>query len=189
MIPNEKTSLVKKLFKIQSMFPRLAKTGFNPHFKSNYVDLNTILEELHALLKQEQVLMVQTPGKLVDGIMDFHTKFYNVEGGESIEYVMSIPVGQLDPQKAGSAITYARRYHLVSIFGLIADNDDDGNAASGREKPKGKKLSTLTKKQVETLASEKSINLTAILAKKGYKTVDELDDDEGNGLLNWLRSQ
>jgi hypothetical protein len=36
-------------------------------------------------------------------------------------------------QGYGKGITYARRYSLCAILGVAADNDDDGNAASGRE--------------------------------------------------------
>lgn len=35
-----------------------------------------------------------------------------------------------DPQAAGSAITYARRYALAAALGIAADEDDDGTAAS-----------------------------------------------------------
>jgi hypothetical protein len=35
-----------------------------------------------------------------------------------------------DPQGQGSAVTYARRYSYMSVLGLVADVDDDGNAAS-----------------------------------------------------------
>ena len=42
-----------------------------------------------------------------------------------------------DPQKMGSAITYAKRYGLQSIYGL--GQDDDGNLASGKENTNGQK--------------------------------------------------
>lgn len=35
-----------------------------------------------------------------------------------------------DPKKAGSAITYGRRYALCAALGIYPDPDDDGNAAS-----------------------------------------------------------
>jgi hypothetical protein len=44
-----------------------------------------------------------------------------------------------DPQQAGSAITYARRYQLAALFNMAQD-DDDGNESSGKnEKPQEKK--------------------------------------------------
>jgi len=36
-----------------------------------------------------------------------------------------------DPQSIGSAITYARRYSISTMLGLV-QSDDDGNAASGK---------------------------------------------------------
>ncbi|WP_252341658.1 ERF family protein, partial [Escherichia coli] len=38
-------------------------------------------------------------------------------------------------QGYGSAVTYARRYGLSALMGVIADTDDDGNAASKAPKP------------------------------------------------------
>jgi len=34
-------------------------------------------------------------------------------------------------QEVGSALTYMRRYTLTGLLGVVADEDDDGNAASG----------------------------------------------------------
>jgi hypothetical protein len=49
--------------------------------------------------------------------------------GEWLEQEYYIPLGKMDAQAAGSAITYARRYALQAIAGIPAE-DDDGNAAS-----------------------------------------------------------
>ena len=46
-----------------------------------------------------------------------------------------MPVMDVKAQSIGSALTYARRYALQSILGLAAE-DDDGNAASGRQEGK-----------------------------------------------------
>ena len=43
-----------------------------------------------------------------------------------------------DPQGWGSAMTYARRYQLMALLGLAAE-DDDGNAASMPQSPKTSK--------------------------------------------------
>lgn len=36
-------------------------------------------------------------------------------------------------QALGSAITYAKRYALTAMLGIVADEDDDGNAADGNQ--------------------------------------------------------
>jgi hypothetical protein len=41
--------------------------------------------------------------------------------------------GGSNPQQAGSAITYARRYALSALLGVLAE-DDDGESAQGRGK-------------------------------------------------------
>ena len=53
--------------------------------------------------------------------------------GEWIGGVYPVRPAQNTPQGMGSAITYARRYSLSAMLGLAADDDDDGNAASGQQ--------------------------------------------------------
>jgi hypothetical protein len=52
--------------------------------------------------------------------------------GESISGRYPLRPQQQTPQGYGSALTYARRYALAAMVGVVADEDDDGNAASGR---------------------------------------------------------
>ena len=54
--------------------------------------------------------------------------------GERISRTPVISRDANDPQKMGSAITYAKRYGLQAMFGIPADEDDDGNKAN--EAPK-----------------------------------------------------
>ena len=43
---------------------------------------------------------------------------------------MRLVMSRDDAQGYGSAMTYARRYAIMGMLGLVADADDDGNAAS-----------------------------------------------------------
>lgn len=52
------------------------------------------------------------------------------ESGESLETDLSLPNVE-SPQAFGSALTYMRRYAVVAILGVCAEEDDDGNAAEG----------------------------------------------------------
>jgi hypothetical protein len=52
------------------------------------------------------------------------------ESGEQMEGTMLLQAAKNDPQGQGSAITYAKRYALMALCGLSADEDDDGNKAS-----------------------------------------------------------
>jgi hypothetical protein len=56
-----------------------------------------------------------------------------------------------NPQKAGSAITYLRRYSLTAILGVFSEDDDDGNvAAHGSMKPKAEKPKPTMDKEMLT---------------------------------------
>jgi hypothetical protein len=50
--------------------------------------------------------------------------------GESISGVYPVNPVKNDPQSIGSALTYSRRYSLMAMLGIVADDDDDGNAAT-----------------------------------------------------------
>jgi hypothetical protein len=131
---------MEKILKIQSEIGVLVKTETNPFFKSKYMDINGLLEQLLPLLEKHGLTVVQ-PLSHIDGKPALRTIIYDktilkVNGKETnygdINTIMNevIPLPDLqDPQKMGSAITYYRRYALQSLF-LLRAQDDDGNHAS-----------------------------------------------------------
>lgn len=71
-------------------------------------------------------------------------------------------------QGMGSAITYARRYSLSAIVGVVTEEDDDGNAAQGRT---SKAQAQAQREQAkasnpEPMTSDQSKALMAYLTKK-----------------------
>ena len=65
-----------------------------------------------------------------------------------------MPSNTADAQSIGSAITYAKRYAFCAILGIVADDDEDANIASGntaqKELPKElpKKANSNEKKEL-----------------------------------------
>lgn len=57
----------------------------------------------------------------------------HVESGEEVEDTMPLLLSDQTSQGLGSAITYARRYCLSAVIGLIPEDDDDGAAASRQQ--------------------------------------------------------
>jgi hypothetical protein len=49
--------------------------------------------------------------------------------GDALEGSMPLMLKSADPQGQGSALTYARRYSIMAVLGLVPDEDDDGNRA------------------------------------------------------------
>ena len=72
-------------------------------------------------------------------------------------------------QQLGSAITYARRYGLVSMFGLEQE-DDDGNLASGNnQKPVQKQASQPQPKPIARINQEQIKELESLLTSDEHK--------------------
>lgn len=117
-----------KILKVQTEVGKIQKDKTNPFYKSQYFDINSVLEQLLPALESEGLTVVQ-PLTSIDGKPALTTKVYD---GDKllVEGSIILPDNQ-DPQKIGSAITYYRRYSLQSMFMLQAE-DDDANEASGK---------------------------------------------------------
>lgn len=113
----------------------IKKDASNPFFKSKYASLSNILENIQVPLSESGLAFSQIP----TGEGGLTTILVHAESGEYImgEYIMK--PAKTDPQSLGSAITYQRRYALCAILGLNIEDDDDGNAGSGKnDAPKAK---------------------------------------------------
>ena len=128
--------LATALAKAQANIKTALKDSKNPHFKSSYADLTSIWEACRDALAKNGLSVVQIPGFDANDVwletMILHSS------GESISGRYPLRPQQNTPQAYGSALTYARRYSLAAMVGVVADEDDDGNAASqrGREEPR-----------------------------------------------------
>jgi len=121
-------SLVAKMLEIQRVLEPMTKDSKNPHFKSSYFDINSLLSVIRPIMNKYNILLYQ-PILEVEGLSVLRTSFVDVESGESLISDIRLPISD-NPQKIGGAITYYRRYSLQSMLGLEAQ-DDDGNIASG----------------------------------------------------------
>lgn len=114
---------MEKILKIQSEIGVLVKTETNPFFKSKYMDINGLLEQLLPLLEKYKLTVIQ-PLTNIDGKPALQTRVIDVGGDGTILCEAIILPDLQDPQKMGSAITYYRRYALQSLFLLRAEDDD-----------------------------------------------------------------
>ena len=83
-----------------------------------------MIKQVTPILEKHKLLLLQP---IKDG--EQYSIIFDLDGG-SVESSLKLPT-DLDAQKIGSAITYYRRYTLVALLGLQAE-DDDGNVASGK---------------------------------------------------------
>ena len=77
------------------------------------------------LLKKNRVVIYQSPIS-VNGVGNhFKTILYHIDSGEKVEETMQMVIQRDDPQGIGAAITYYRRYMVMSMLGLVSDDDND----------------------------------------------------------------
>lgn len=123
------------MLKAQLTMGDAVKGAANPFFRSSYADLNSIREAVTPALNAVGITVLQ-PTTFLDGRTFVETTLLH-ESGEFLSSLTEIVAAKAnDPQAAGSAISYARRYGLQSFLSVGAV-DDDGEAAMGRGKPTG----------------------------------------------------
>jgi len=120
------SALFGALAEAQGEIEDATKAGINPHFKSKYADLAAVRAVIRGPLAKHGLAVIQLP-RAQNGVVEVDTMLTH-KSGEYISETLRMPVAQMNAHGIGSAITYARRYGLMSILCLAAD-DDDGNAA------------------------------------------------------------
>ncbi len=123
------TDLMKALNSAQLNMMPAKKDKQNPFFHSKYADLNTVWDALLPF-REAGIVFTQAPMEGLPGCITLDTQLTHAETGQWIRGRLTLPLAKTDPQGAGSAITYARRYSLGCMTGLVTEEDDDANAAS-----------------------------------------------------------
>jgi len=126
--------LAVKLAEVQAACHNATKNQKNDHHKNKYADLGACIEVIKEPLATHGVLFLQLPTVSENTEVLILTTLLAFED-EWIQYVSGFPIAAIgnrgiNAQTVGSTITYARRYTIKSIFNF-AEDDDDGNAASG----------------------------------------------------------
>lgn len=121
------TSIAAALSALQGDMPTVKKdkTVRTGKYSYTYADLASVMAALAPHLKENGLSFAALP------VTDEHG--FRLEGHlmhESGERLTgSLPLSGRTPQEVGSALTYARRYLLGCLTGVVTDEDDDGQAA------------------------------------------------------------
>lgn len=132
-ISEGKGDLFAAISNAQAEFSTVAKNATNPHFKSKFAPLDTIIEMIRPILPKHGLAVMQFTDIADAGIVVETVITHS--SGQYISGALAMPVVKQDPQGYGSALTYGRRYALAAALGIVSDEDVDGNGSA--EKPKG----------------------------------------------------
>jgi len=135
--PSKVYNLRSAMLEFQKLSVTAKKDGKNPHFRSNYSKLESVIEAVNqgnqfGLFFTQEIDYVWTSHHDAKSEVVVVTTVRH-ENDENT-YVSKLPIilsnaNMENPQKVGSAITYAKRYTLQAVYGLPSE-DDDGNEAS-----------------------------------------------------------
>lgn len=124
-------SIPNKLLEFQKRVSAISKDSVNPFFKSKYFDVNTVIDTIKPILN-EIGLVVMQPLEVRDGKNILITDIWDENRLLRNSAVLVPEIA--DIQKFGAALTYLRRYALVSLLLLQGEEDDDGNTAVKQKK-------------------------------------------------------
>ena len=167
------TDLAAALCLAQAEMGGATKNSTNPHFKSSFADLASVISVIKPAFFKHGLSFIQLPitsegGKGIGvSTMLMHSSGQWIEG----EYLL--PLEKVTPQGAGAAITYARRYGLVSLVGIPQvdlDAEDISVQVPAVVEPPQKRVSKTLVQSVVALvissqASEETSELVEALAE------------------------
>lgn len=165
---------IEAFIKVQQELPKIKKDAENPFFNSKYVPLENVIDEALPILNkngfgltQQVTYVTKEEGTGYEPVLKT-TLMHS--SGEVLEGIMLLMLKSPNPQEQGSAITYARRYSLMSLLGLVGDEDDDGNSASKKVGP----VATKTPEKPAPKASKEKLEILKAFMKTKDLTEDKV---------------
>lgn len=129
-------ALNEALAAAQGEFPPIARdkqvtvqTRTGAAYTFSYAPLDTILACVRPALSKHRLALTQLLADNGAG-PNLVTELRHADGA-LIRSTMKLPAHDGGPQALGSLLTYMRRYAIVAILGIAAEEDDDGNQAQG----------------------------------------------------------
>ena len=186
------SSLSAAMTKAFAEIEAATKGATNPHFKSKYADLGAVIEAVKPPLIKHGLFFTQRSHPAENGV-SVETVLHH-EGGEELSLgTLFVPANKQDAQGFGSALTYARRYGLMTAFGVPAE-DDDGNAAA-RSAPRQAAnngapamISDEQRDQIAALAPGAGKTIQGICEAYRVMSLKELTAAQAEKLIDRLRS-
>lgn len=125
--------IAEALSKAQGMMKPAIYDNTNPHFRARYATLTAVMEAARPALSQNGIALLQSTTVETEPVMRVGvTTMLMHASGQWIRGTLHLKPVNDTPQAVGSALTYARRYSLSALVGIVADEDDDAEKANGR---------------------------------------------------------
>ncbi len=156
-----KTPKKSKTGKIQGT----TKDGRKYEYEYKYPDLQDVYDSVRQPLADNNLAITHLTQEFA-GQLELVTMLVH-QSGQWFKSIYPVKAATDQPQKVGSAITYARRYTVSALLGIASEEDDDAQSASESppiEKPTPAKKPTLVPKQPAQAAGKPAGKLEVMLS-------------------------
>jgi hypothetical protein len=187
-------ALTKALAAAQASFPALKKDKkvtvqtTKGKYGYAYADLASVVAAVRKPLADNGLAFTQTT-TFRDGVLWLVTTLMHEGGGfVSGEYPLPMDQAQRDAQRFGSFLTYAKRYALSAILGIVTEDDDDGKGATGQPVVSRKQVNDL-KTLMEKLGKEKGDVVALCQSIAGHKNPNKLTPEQYQKVFEGLQKR
>jgi hypothetical protein len=142
--------------------------------KYKYLTLDKLMDAVRPTLTRHGLVWATLPGRDDTGSPALHFRLIHAASKEELAGAMPLMMTQEDPQRQGSALTYARRYSVSAVLGVVADDDDDAASATAPSRNGGARVtSSSPAQQTEPTATARQRGL--INGKAGEKGLPPIE--------------
>lgn len=181
------TTIATALAAAQINMGKALKQSSNPHFRSKYADLGSVMDACLPALNEQGIAVIQPTGE--DALGRFvQTTLIHGESGEELSCRVPLIINKQDMQGYGSAVTYARRYGLMAMAG-IAPEDDDGNAATKAAPKQLEKISEDQFRTVQSLMEKAKTDENKVLNFWKVDNLSQLTSKQAGDAINMLNKK
>lgn len=168
--------LVGSLAKAQGVMRPAVFNKINPHFRSRYADFSSCMDACRVPLSENGIAVIQYC-ETIDTKLNLVTMLAHTSG-QWMKSEFPLITSKMDSQGIGSAMTYAKRYSLCGMVGIVADedSDDDAETAVGRGKNESPKPQ----------AKPQKIGSSQVSMIK--KLEEKLDDETKRKIYDWMKN-
>lgn len=190
--------IAKALSALQAEMPVVPKgqkatvpTKSGGNYTYTYANLADVTEVAYPLLAKHGLSFSCVPTTHTDGTATIGGLLLHTSG-ESL--AASLPLFGRTAQEIGSALTYARRYLLGCLTGLVTDDDDDGSLAEKARRTEVP-MSDKTRRQMFALFGRKGIAEEAQLAginqitQGGYESRGDVTEQDAQRVIEVLKQR
>ena len=122
--------LAAALSKAQGQITPAKHDAQNPHLKNRYATLTAVWDVIRKPLADNGLSVVQVVSTDQDGMWLITRLMHG--SGQYIEAIYPVAIGDgrglNAAQQVGSALSYARRYSISALVGVVSEGDDDDGA-------------------------------------------------------------